>query len=203
MDYVISVWRDVHDNAVKTLGPGDWNWVLENLEKFEVTDDKYSAFLFNLTHFDATAKKTGLLVEDHVKGSWHDQRKGDNIVKVTGLLIDYDNESLLQELWSMDAVAERFKEYTYLMYSSHSYWKNAPGIERFRLVLPFAKHIAIRSLDEDWHPYVPAMKAFIGYEDAKELPEEMQYPDETTGRVVKRDKPAIDKQSFKETLIYR
>ena len=39
-------------------------------------------------------RKSGLLVEDRVKGSWHDQRKGDNIVKVTGLLIDYDNESL-------------------------------------------------------------------------------------------------------------
>jgi hypothetical protein len=82
------------------------------------------------------------------------------------------------------------------MYSSHSYWKNAPAIERFRLVLPFAKPIAIQSLDEDWYPYVPAMKAFIGYEDAKALPEEMQYPDETTGKVVTRDKPAIDKQSF-------
>jgi hypothetical protein len=96
----------------------------------------------------------------------------------------------------MDAVAERFKAYTYLMYSSHSYWRNAPAVERFRLVLPFANPLTIRSLDEDWHPYVPAMKAFIGYEDAKELPEEMQYPDETTGRVVTRDKPAIDKQSF-------
>ena len=143
MDYVISVWRDVHDNAVKAIGPGDWNWVLEQFEKHEITDDKYSAFLFNLTRFDATEKKTGLLVEDRVKGSWHDQRKGDNIVKVTGLLIDYDNESLLQEHWSMDAVADRFKEYSYLMYSSHSYWKNAPAIERFRLVLPFAKPIAI------------------------------------------------------------
>ena len=80
MDYWISIWRDVHDNAVKTLGSGDWNWVLENLEKFEVTDDKYSAFLFNLTHFDATAKNTGLIVEDRVKGSCHDQRKGEKTV---------------------------------------------------------------------------------------------------------------------------
>ena len=195
MDYVISIWRDVHDNAVKAIGPGDWSWVLEQLEKHEVTDDKYSAFLFNLTRFDATAKKTGLFVTDQVKGSLRDQRKGDNIVEVTGLLIDYDNESLLQERWSMDAVAERFKEYTYLMYSSHSYWKNA-AIERFRLVLPFAKPITIQSLDEDWRPYVPAMKKFIGYEDATDLPEEMQYPDEETGSLVKRDKSAIDKQSF-------
>lgn len=196
MDYTISVWRDVHDNAVKTLGPGDWNWVLEQLENFDATDDKYSAFLFNLTQFDATAKKTGLIVPDQIKGSLHDQRKGDNIVAVTGLLIDYDNESLMQELWSMDAVAQRFKEYTYLMYSSHSYWKHAPAVERFRLVLPFAKPIAIRSLDEDWHPYVPSMKKFIGFEDARNLPEEMQYPDETTGSTITRDKPAIDKQSF-------
>jgi hypothetical protein len=107
MDYVISVWRDVHDNAVKAIGPGDWNWVLEQFEKHEITDDKYSAFLFNLTRFDATEKKTGLLAEDRVKGSWHDQRKGDNIVKVTGLFIDYDNESLLQEHWSMDAMLVR------------------------------------------------------------------------------------------------
>lgn len=196
MDYVISVWRNVHDNAVKTLGPGSWDWVLEQLTKFDVTDDKYSAFLFNLTRFDAAAKNTGLIVPDQVKGSLHDQRKGDNIVAVTGLLIDYDNESLLQEHWSMNAVTERFKEYTYLMYSSHSYWKHAPAVERFRLVLPFAKPITIRSLDEDWHPYVPAMKKFVGYEDAKNLPEEMQYPDETTGKVVTRDRPAIDKQSF-------
>src|ERR1017187_3248094 len=196
MDYVISVWRDVHDNAVKAIGPGDWNWVLEQLEKPEVTDDKYSAFLFNLTRFDATAKKTGMFVEDRVTRKLEDQRRGDTIVKVTGLLIDYDNESLLEELWSMDSVAERFKEYTYLMYSSHSYWKNAPAIERFRLVLPFAKPLTVRSLDEDWHPYVPAMKQFIGYEDARELPEEMQYPDEATGRLVTRDRPAIDKQSF-------
>src|ERR1039457_6694152 len=196
MDYVISIWRDVHDNAVKAIGPGDWNWVLEQFEKHEITADKNSAFLFNFTPFAATTEKPGMFVEDRVTRKLEDQRRGDNIVKVTGLLIDYDNESLLQELWSMDAVAERFKEYTYLMYSSHSYWKNAPAIERFRLVLPFAKHIAIRSLDEDWHPYVPAMKAFIGYEDAKELPEKMQFPDETTGTVVTRDKPAIDKQSF-------
>jgi len=122
MEYTISAWRDVHDNAVKTLGPGDWNWVIEQLEKPEVTD---STFLFSLARFDATAKKTGLFVEDRVTRKLEDQRRGDNIVEVTGLLIDYDNESLLQELWSMDAVAERFKEYTYLMYSSHSYWKNA------------------------------------------------------------------------------
>ena len=115
MNYVISVWRDVHDNAVKMLGPGDWSWVLEQLGQFDTNDDKYSAFLFNLTQFDAAAKKTGLLVPDQVKGSLHDQRKGDNIVAVTGLVIDYDNESLLQEHWTMDAVAERFKEYTYLM----------------------------------------------------------------------------------------
>ena len=51
MNYWISIWRDVHDNAVKTLGRGDWNWVLEQLEKYEVKDDKYSAFLLNLTHF--------------------------------------------------------------------------------------------------------------------------------------------------------
>lgn len=196
MDFAISVWTDVYDNAVKSLGPGNWDWVIEQLEKFEVTDNKYSAFLFNLTRFDATAKKTGLFVTDKVKRSLHDQRKGDNIVEVTGLLIDYDNESLLQDRWSMDSVAERFKEYTYLMYSSHSYWKNAPAIERFRLVLPFAKPLAIRSLDDDWHPYVPAMKEFIGFEEAKELPAEMRYPDENTGKIVTRDKPAIDKQSF-------
>ena len=196
MNYVISIWRDVHDNAVKAIGPGDWNWVLEQLENHEVTDDKYANLLFNLTRFDATAKKTGLFAEDRVTRKLEDQRRGDNIVEVTGLVIDYDNESLLQELWSMDAVAERFQEYTYLMYSSHSYWKNAPAVERFRLVLPFAKPIAIRSLDEDWRPYVPAMQKFIGYEDATDLPEEMQYPNEETGRLVKRDKPAIDKQSF-------
>ena len=63
MDYVISVWRDVHDNAVKAIGPGDWSWVLEQLEKPEVTDNKYSTFLFNLTRFDATAKNTGLFVD--------------------------------------------------------------------------------------------------------------------------------------------
>jgi hypothetical protein len=196
MDYWISVWRNVHDNAVKTLGSGDWDWLLAQLEKAEVTDDKYSQLLFNLTHFDAKAKSTGLYVEDKTTGSWQDQRRGDNIVEVTGLLIDYDNESLLQEPWTMDAVGERFKEYTYLMYSSHSYWKRAPPIERFRLVLPFAKPLPIRSLDEDWHPLVPAMKKFIGYEEAKNLPEELQYPEPETGKLVTRDKPAIDKQSF-------
>ena len=126
MEYVISVWRDVHDNAVKSLGPGDWSWVLEQLGQFEANDDKYSAFLFNLTHFDAAAKKTGLIVADQVKGSLHDQRKGDNIVAITGLVIDYDNESLLQEHWTMDTVAERFKEYTYLMYSSQPIGNTPP-----------------------------------------------------------------------------
>ena len=196
MEYLLSVWKGVYDNAVKVVGPGDWQWIVQQLEKAEQTDDKHSVPLFNLTRFDAVAKGTGQIVEDKVMGGTASRRVGENIVEITGLLIDYDNDSLLQEAWTMDAVAERFKEYTYLMYSSHSYWKNHPAVERFRLVLPFSKAMTITTLADDWHPYVPAIKKFIGYEDPKNLPEEMQYPDETTGQIINRDKPAIDKQSF-------
>jgi hypothetical protein len=196
MEYVMSVWKGVHDNAVKTLGPGDWNWVSEQLANNNETDDKYSEFLFNLVRFDATKKKTGMLVEDKVTGAWLDQRKGANIAEVTGLVIDYDNESLLQQLWTIDEVTQRFRQYTFLIYSSHSYWKNHPAVERFRLVLPFAKPVMINSLENDWHPYVSAMKKFIGYEEPQDLPEEMWYQNEETGITVKRDKPSIDKQSF-------
>jgi hypothetical protein len=110
MDYVLSVWKSVYDNAVKVVGPGDWDWIVQQLERPEETDDKHSVPLLNLTRFDATAKGTGLIVEDKALGGMRDQRKGDNTTKVTGLLIDYDNDSLLQPAWTMDAVAERFKE---------------------------------------------------------------------------------------------
>ena len=56
-----------------------------------------------------------------------------NVVAVYALIIDYDNDSRLQHLWTMDEVAEKFKDYTFLMYSSHSYWKNHPAVEKFRL----------------------------------------------------------------------
>ena len=196
MEYVISAWRDVHDNAVKQAGPGDWNWLAEQLSRYDQTDDKHSVFLFNLSRFDAIKQMTGMFVEDGVKGTWLHQRVGTNIVEVNGLVIDYDNESLLQPLWTMNEVAKRFQQYTFLIYSSHSFWKNHPAVERFRLVLPFSKPMPIRSIQEDWLPYVPAMKAFIGYEEPQELPEQMWYYHEESSTPVKRDKPAVDKQSF-------
>jgi hypothetical protein len=196
MEYVLSVWTNVHDNAVKMAGPGDWNWVLEQLGKPEETDNKNSVFLFNLSRFDAAKNQTGLLVEDRTVGSTHDRRVAANIVAVTGLVIDYDNESLLQPLWTIEEVAKRFADYAFLIYSSHSYWKNYPAIERFRLVLPFSTPLAISSLEHDWRPYLPAIKEFIGYEEPKNLPEEMWHPSEETGLLIKRDRPSIDKQSF-------
>src|SRR5579862_702200 len=81
MQYVLSVWGHVHDNAVKLMGEGDWDWLLGEIQNPTRTDDKRSVPLFNLTRFDSLVQKTGAIVEDKVIGGWHDQRVQRNITK--------------------------------------------------------------------------------------------------------------------------
>jgi hypothetical protein len=196
MDYVLSVWANRYDNAVKSAEPYAWDRILKEFHKGIETDDKYSVPLFNLTRFVAKGNTPDFIVEDKALGGVKPRRVQANVIAVDALIIDYDNDSRLQHLWTMDEVAEKFKDYAFLMYSSHSYWKNHPEVEKFRLILPFSQSMPISAYQDDWIPYVASMKRFIGYAEPEVLPEEFQSPDEDTGKVATWDKPSIDKASF-------
>lgn len=179
----MSVWKNVYDNAVKSAAPCRWEQLVKEFEKSIATDDKHSVPLFNLTRFAINGSSPELIVKDKVFGGDAPQRVQANVAAVDALIIDYDNDSLLQNPWTMAAVADKFKDYTFLMYSSHSYWKNHPAIEKFRLILPFSKSMPVTSYQDDWIPYVAAIKRFVGYVEPEKLPEEFQAPNEDTGRV--------------------
>lgn len=191
MEYFISTWSGVKDNAVKPYGHGDWTWLVETLKKYTVTESKHSVPMYNLNVFSADFKQTNLYVERN--GQVFSRRVLDNVVAITAFIIDYDNDSILQKHWTMDEVHERFKQYRHLIYTSYSHGKNE-HIEKFRLILPLSEPFEVESPDE-YRRYTQSIKDFFGYVEPGLLPEEL-WQESEEGHVIKNDKASIDKVSF-------
>lgn len=68
MDYVLSVWANRFDNAVKSAEPYTWDQLVQEFRKGIETDDKYSAPLFNLTRFAAKESTPDFIVKDKALG---------------------------------------------------------------------------------------------------------------------------------------
>lgn len=143
----INVFRSVRDGIHHRTDELSWeefaNLMIE--EGHVVSPNKESVNLFNATRFKSLNE---VLKED--RGGYREdadgmqlvRRQQRNAVAVELLIVDYDGTLTLDE------ARERFKDYEYLGYTSHSHLKK-PGIHKFRLIFPLTSPIpAHQSLDE-------------------------------------------------------
>jgi|GEM_PF-1875116 len=130
------------DNRVKNVGAVDWAILVEFfLAQPVLTTDKQSVSLFNVAqykHVDAIGDPE--LVVSTSDGHPVPRRKQVNVMCIDSLVLDFDGGLSIQD------AKERFKEYAYVAYTSHSHMREG-GIEKFRLIIqltsPIQTHMTV------------------------------------------------------------
>jgi hypothetical protein len=90
----LSKWSCTTDNKIWGK-PITWDGLLTYLRKVEYTDNKFSVGYWNLNHFepmqleDGTTRKTTY-------------RRNRNCMFLTGLILDFDNDSIFQQQLSIE-----------------------------------------------------------------------------------------------------
>lgn len=159
------------DNKVKSVGEGYWSTVSDFfLNTLDVTTNKKSVRLFNFANYKAVEDITdSYFIEKDDEGGQYPRRKQANILFMDALVFDFDGAM------SIDEAKERFKDYSYVGYTSHSHLEKE-GIEKFRIIiqlcLPIPANVSVddhRIITErgTWHRINQAVRNFAGPADPK------------------------------------
>lgn len=188
--YTISSWVTTYDNAVQSKGFGNWDWIVEWLQTYNVTDNKETNPYWNMNHFDAMS--TGDFISSkYNNGEFLPRRCDINCQYLTGLIIDVDNDSILQKSMSIEEAQQFFKKWTYAIIPSYSHLKD--GVKhKYRIVLPFNTPIQHSEFDKRKDSF----RKVVGYQKPEPLPEHLWYVSPKTGKVIKNDKSTIDNVTF-------
>lgn len=135
----INLFRSVRDGVHHRTDDIAWEefatFMIE--EGHRVSPSKEAVNLFNATRFktlDEVVKENRGGYREDPDGTQLVRRQQRNAVAVELLIVDYDGTLTLEE------ARERFKEYEYLGYTSHSHLKT-PGVHKFRLIFPLTSPI--------------------------------------------------------------
>lgn len=143
----INIFRSVQDGLHHRTDDLEWDefttFMLE--EGHRVSSDKEAVNLFNATRFKSlndVVKEDRNGYRETEDGTQLVRRQQRNALAVELLILDYDGTLTLDE------ARERFRDYDYLGYTSHSHLKK-PGVHKFRLIFPLVRPIpAHRAYDE-------------------------------------------------------
>ncbi|MFD2752861.1 hypothetical protein [Comamonas terrae] len=135
----INLFRSVQDGVHYRSDDLTWEEFTDFMieEGHQVSPCKEAVKLFNATRFktldEAVKEDRGGYREDP-DGTQLVRRQQRNAVAVELLIVDYDGTLTLDE------ARERFKDYEYLGYTSHSHLKT-PDVHKFRLIFPLTSPI--------------------------------------------------------------
>lgn len=143
----INTFRSVRDGVHQRTDDLEWEelatFMMEQGHRVSPTKDGVP--LFNATRFktiDEVVKEDRGGFREELDGTQLVRRQQKNALAVELLILDYDGTLTLDE------ARERFKDYEYLGYTSHSHLKKS-SVHKFRLIFPLVRPIpAHRTYDE-------------------------------------------------------
>jgi hypothetical protein len=136
-DIHINVFRSRKDNCVRPL-PTSWENIVGLLTSgHEVVENKEDTYLFNAVHYktiDQIPDGSEDWYVDPITGSIYAKRKQVNIIEVDFLVLDYDDNT------TIDEIKDRFQKYEYVCYSSFRHLYD-DKTHKFRIIIPLTKPI--------------------------------------------------------------